>query len=131
VKNNAVSFYRPTGRLAPAPAALAYGALALAALADQARRGQIIVLSADETILWRVALLRAGGWRTTQRARIPTRPLRQSQSTRDEARTRPAGWRYRSWSRSTSGVLLSVIGAVQDGTSKVFATIVPPFDAQE
>jgi wyosine [tRNA(Phe)-imidazoG37] synthetase (radical SAM superfamily) len=27
---------------------------------------------------------------------------------------------YRSWSRVTSGVLLSVIGAVQYGTSKVF-----------
>jgi len=31
----------------------------------------------------------------------------------------------------TSGVLLSVIGAVQYGTSKVFYKIVPPFDAQE
>jgi hypothetical protein len=27
---------------------------------------------------------------------------------------------YRSWSRITSGVLLSVLGAVQYGTSKVF-----------
>ena len=31
----------------------------------------------------------------------------------------------------TSGVLLSVIGAVQYGTSKVFSKIVPHFDAQE
>ena len=31
----------------------------------------------------------------------------------------------------TSGVLLSVIGAVQYGTSKVCYTIVPHFDAQE
>ena len=31
----------------------------------------------------------------------------------------------------TSGVLLSVIGAVQYSTSKVFYKIVPPFDAQE
>jgi transposase len=38
---------------------------------------------------------------------------------------------YRSWSRVTSGVLLSVIGAVQYGTSKVFYKIVPHFDAQE
>ena len=38
---------------------------------------------------------------------------------------------YRSWSRITSGVLLSVIGAVQYGTSKVFSKIVPHFDAQE
>ena len=39
--------------------------------------------------------------------------------------------RSRSWSRVTSGVLLSVIGAVQYGTSKVFYKIVPHFDAQE
>ena len=39
--------------------------------------------------------------------------------------------RYRSWSRITSGVLLSVLGAVQYGTSKVFYKIVPHFDAQE
>jgi hypothetical protein len=38
---------------------------------------------------------------------------------------------YRSWSRITSGVLLSVIGAVQYGTAKVFSKIVPHFDAQE
>jgi transposase len=38
---------------------------------------------------------------------------------------------YRAWSRITSGVLLSVIGAVQYGTSKVFYKIVPHFDAQE
>ena len=35
---------RPTGRLDPAPAALAYGSLALAALAYRARRGESIVL---------------------------------------------------------------------------------------
>ena len=80
-----MSFYRPTGRLDPAPADLAYGALARAALEYQARRGKIILLSEDETILWRFALLRAGWWRTTQRARIPTRPLSHSQITRDEA----------------------------------------------
>jgi transposase len=38
---------------------------------------------------------------------------------------------YRAWSRITRGVLLSVIGAVQYGTSKVFYKIVPHFDAQE
>jgi transposase len=38
---------------------------------------------------------------------------------------------YRAWSRITSGVLLSVIGAVQYGTSKVLYKIVPHFDAQE
>jgi hypothetical protein len=117
--------------LDPAPAALAYGSLALAALEYQARRGEIIVLYEDETILWRFALPRAGWWRTAQRARIPTRPLSQSQIKRDESRKRPAWVQYRSWRRITSGVLLSVIGAVHYGTSKVFSKIVPHCDAQE
>jgi hypothetical protein len=43
VKKNAVSFYRPTGRLAPDPAALAYASVELAALEYQARRGEIIL----------------------------------------------------------------------------------------
>ena len=89
------------------------------------------MLYTDETSLWRFALLRAGWWRTAQRTRIPTRPLRQSQINREEAHKRQAWVRYRSWSRITSGVLLSVIGAVQYGTSKVFYKIVPHFDAQE
>jgi hypothetical protein len=55
-----VSFYRPTGRLAPTPADLAYCSLDLAALEYQARRGEIILLYEDETILWRFALSRAG-----------------------------------------------------------------------
>ncbi len=44
---------------------------------------------------------------------------------------RQAGTTYRTWSRITSGVLLSVIGAVQYGTSRVFYKLVPHFDAQE
>ena len=74
---------------------------------------------------------RTGWWRTAQRARLPTRPLRQSQIKREETLKRQAWLQYRSWSRITSGVLLSVIGAVQYGTSKVFYKIVPQFDAQE
>ena len=66
-----MSFYRPTGRFDPAPADLAYGSLELAALEYQARRGEIILLYEDETILWRFALPRAGWWRTAQRARLP------------------------------------------------------------
>jgi hypothetical protein len=89
------------------------------------------LLYADETLLWRFALLRAGWWRTAQRARIPTRPLSHSQIKREEALKRHAWLQYRSWSRIASGVLLSVIGAVQYGTSKVFYKIVPHFDAQE
>jgi hypothetical protein len=89
------------------------------------------LLYADETILWRFALPRAGWWRKGQRARLPTRPLSQSQINREEALKRQAWGRYRSWSRVPSGVLLSVIGAVQYGTSKVFYKIVPHFDAQE
>ena len=45
----------------------------------RARRGEIIVLYEDATILWRFALPRAGWWRKAQRARLPTRPLSQSQ----------------------------------------------------
>src|SRR5207253_3765763 len=121
----------PTGRLAPAPADLASGSLALAALEYQARRGEIILLYEDETILWRFALPRAGWWRTVQRARLPIRPLSQSQITRAENLKRQAWLQYHAWSRLTSGVLLRVIGAVHYGTSQVFSTIVPHFDAQE
>jgi len=131
VKKKAVSYDRPTGRRAPAPAALAYGSLELAALEYQARRGEIILLYEDETILWRFALPRAGWWRKVQRARLLTRPLSQRQIKREEALKRQTWLRYRSWSHITSGVLLSVLGAVQYGTSKVFSKIVPHFDAQE
>jgi hypothetical protein len=89
------------------------------------------LLSADETLLWRFALLRAGWWRTAQRARIPTRPLSPSQIKRDESLKRQAWLPYRAWSRITSGVLLSVIGAVQYGTATVCYNIVPHFAAQE
>jgi transposase len=89
------------------------------------------LLYADETIVWRFALPRLGWWRKARRARFPTRPLSQSPIKREESLKRQAWSRYRSWSRVTSGVLLSVIGAVQYGTSKVFSKIVPHFDAQE
>ena len=64
-------------------------------------------------------MLRAGWWRKAPRARLPTRPLRQSQIKREESLNAKVGT-HRSWSRITSGVLLSIIGAVQYGTSKVF-----------
>jgi len=117
--------------LNPTPADLAYGSLELAALEYQARRGEIILLYEDETILWRFALPRAGWWRKAQRPRLPTRPLSQSQIKREASLKRQAWLQYRAWSRITSGVLLSVIGAVQYGTSKVFYKIIPHFDAQE
>ena len=59
------------------------------------------------------------------------RPLSPSQSKREETLKRQAWGRHRSWDRITSGVLLSAIGAVQYGTTKVFSKIVPHFDAQE
>jgi hypothetical protein len=130
-KKNHVSSYRPTGRLEPAPAELADGSLELAARADQARRGAILGLSADDTLLWRCALPRAGWGRTAPRARLLTPPLRHSQSTRQERLTRQAWVRSRSWSRLTSGVFLRVLGAVQYGTAKVFSTLVPHCEAQE
>jgi transposase len=97
----------------------------------RARRGESILLYEDETILWRFALPRAGWWRKALRPRLLTRPLSQSQIKREETLKRQAWVRHRSWDRITSGVLLSVIGAVQYGTSKVFYKIVPHCDAQE
>jgi transposase len=88
------------------------------------------LLYEDEPVLWRFALPRAGWWRKAQRARLPTRPLSPSQIKREESRKRQAWVRYRSWSRVTSGVLLSIIGAVQYGTSKVFYKIVPHFETE-
>ena len=131
VKKNTLSYCRPTGRLDPTPADLAYGSVELAALEYRARRGEIILLYEDETILWRFALPRLGWWRRAQRYRLPTRPLSHTQIKREEALKRQAWLQYRSWSRITSGVLRSVIGAVQYGTSQVFSKIVPHFDAQE
>jgi hypothetical protein len=89
------------------------------------------LLYGDETIVWRFALPRLGWWRRTQRYRLPTRPLNQSQIKQEESRKRQTWVQNRAWSRITSGVLLSVIGAVQYGTSKVCYKIVPHFDAQE
>src|SRR5499433_3615577 len=131
MKKNTLIYCRPTGRLDPTPADLASGSLELAALEYRARRGEIILLYEDETILWRFALPRLGWWRRAQRPRLPTRPLSPSQIKRDESLKRQAWVRHRSWSRVTSGVLLSVLGAVPYGTSKVFYKIVPHFDAQE
>jgi transposase len=97
----------------------------------RAQRGEIILLYEDETIVWRFALPRAGWWRrTAQRFRLPIRPLSASQIKREEALKRQAWGHYRRWSRVASGVLLSVIGAVQYGTSKVFYKIVPQFDTE-
>jgi transposase len=97
----------------------------------RAQRGELILLYADETIVWRFALPRAGWWRrTAQRFRLPIRPLSASQIKREEALKRQAWGHYRRWSRVASGVWLSVIGAVQYGTSKVFYKIVPQFDTE-
>src|SRR5246127_3818057 len=95
LKKKRISYYRPTGRLDPTPADLASGSLELAALEYQARRGEIILLYEDETILWRFALPRVGWWRTAQRIRLPIRPLSQSQIKRDESRKRPEWGQYR------------------------------------
>ena len=120
MKKKAVSYSRPTGRLAPHPAERAWASLALAARESRARRGALIVLYEDATSLWRFAWPRAGWWRKAQRSRLPTRPLSQSHINSEESRQRQAWGRYRSWSRLASGVLLSVIGAVPYGTSTVF-----------
>src|SRR5215470_13754544 len=85
VKKNTLTYCRPTGRLDPTPADLAAGSIDLAALEYRARRGEIILLYEDETILWRFALPRLGWWRRAQRPRLPTRPLSQSQIKREES----------------------------------------------
>src|SRR5262249_10773001 len=118
-------------RTTPGPGARAYTSVDLAALEYQARRGEFILRYADETILWHFALPRAGWWRRhAQRYLLPTRPLAGGQIKHEEALKRDAWRRYRSWNRITSGVLLSIIGAVQYGTSKVFYKIVPQLDAE-
>jgi transposase len=88
------------------------------------------LLYEDETIVWRFALPRAGWWHKVQRYRLPTWPLSRSQIKHEELDKRQAWGRYRSWSRVPSGVLLSVMGAVQYGTSKVFYKVVPQFDTE-
>ena len=89
------------------------------------------MLYEDETILWRFALPRAGWWHSkAQRFRLPTWPLSPSQIKREEHLKRQAWGRYRRGSRVTSGVLLSVLGAVQYGTAKVFYKVVPQFDTE-
>jgi transposase len=88
------------------------------------------LLYEDETVLWRFALPRAGWWRKAQRARLATHPLSPSHIKREESLKRQAWVQYRAWSRITSGVLLSVIGAVQYGTSKVFYKVVPHCDTE-
>src|SRR4029453_8478130 len=74
--------------------------------------------------------VRAGGAKPSARASRHVRCVR-VRSKREETLKRQAWLQYRSWSRITSGVLLSVIGAVQYGTSKVFYKIVPHFESQE
>jgi hypothetical protein len=110
---------------------LAYGRFQLEALQYWARQGKIILLYADETVLWRFALPRCGWWRRRQRYRLPIRPLSQSPINAQERLKRQEWLKYRSWSHITSGVLLNVIGAVQYGTSRVFYKIVPHFNANE
>jgi hypothetical protein len=115
-----VSYSRPPGRLAPDPAELSWASLALAILEYRARRGEIILPYEDVTILGRCALPRAAWWPSkAPRFRLSTRPRRRP-SQRDEALKRQAWGRYRRWSRVTSGVWLSVMGAVHYGTSQVF-----------
>jgi hypothetical protein len=67
LKKNARSSCRPTGQLTPTSADLSDASLDLAALAYRARRGEMILLYAEETVLWRFALPRAGWWRKAQR----------------------------------------------------------------
>jgi len=82
-------------------------------------------------VLWRFALPRTGWWHQPTRYRLPLRPLTRSQLNRTEAGKRHAWQQHRSWGRITDGVFLTLMGAVQYGTSKVFYKVVPHFDALE
>lgn len=126
-----MSYLRPTGRLVPNPADLAYGRLEMAALEYWASQGRLILLYEDETVLWRFALPRRGWWRRSHRYRLPLHPLSRYQLNTQERLKRQAWQQHRSWSRIRSGVLLHVIGAVQYGTSRVIYKVVPHFDAIE
>jgi hypothetical protein len=130
-EKNGLTYCRPIGRLDPTPAALAYASLELAALEDRARRGAIICLYEDETVVRRFALPRRGWWRRAQRTRLPIRPLSHGQIKRVEALKRQSWGPWRAWRRITSGVLPSVLGTVQYGTSRIFSKIVLHCDAQE
>jgi hypothetical protein len=89
------------------------------------------LLYEDETIVWRFALPRAGWWRTAHRQRLATGALSPGQIKHHEALKRQVWQQQRSWGRIRSGVLLSVLGAVQYGTNKVFWKVVPHFDTYE
>lgn len=89
------------------------------------------MLYEDETIVWRFALPRAGWWRQAQRYRLPLHPLSRYQINSQERLKRHAWLQHRSWSRIREGVLLSVVGAVLYGTSKVFWKVTPHFDSYD
>ena len=105
--------------------------VALDELERRAHHQEIILLYEDETVLWRFALPRAGWWRTAHRYRLASGALSQRQIKQQEALKRQAWRQHRSWSRITSGGLLSVVGAVHYGTSKVFWKAVPHFDTYD
>jgi hypothetical protein len=125
-EKTAGSDHRPTGQLTPRPAELSWASLALAACESRARRGESLVLYEDAPILWRFALPRAGwGPGQAQRDRLPPRPLSRHHIRRAAPRKRQAWGRSRRWRRVPSGVWLSVLGAVHDGTAQVCSPVVP------
>ena len=131
MKKQAVSFSRPPGQRAPDPAARSYGSGALAALEDQARRGESIWREAAATLLGRGALPRAGwGHRQAQHSRLPRRPLTRGPIKQEDALKRAAGRRARAGNRSTSGGVRSILGALPEGTATVCAKIVPQCEAE-
>jgi DDE superfamily endonuclease len=74
---------------------------------------------------------RAGWWRTANRQRLATGALSPRQITHHEALKRQAWQQQRSGARIRAGVLLSVLGALQYGTNKVFWKVVPHCDTYE
>jgi len=101
------------------PADLAYGSLELAALEYQARRGEIILLYEDETILWRFAMLRAAGAQSAACAPPDASAETESEQTRGVLK-RQAWVRHRSWSRINQRCVAQCHWAVSTAPSKVF-----------
>jgi predicted ATPase len=83
---------------------------------DRVRQGESLLRSADESMLWRFALPRAGWWRKAPRDRLPTRRLTQRQLTGEERRTRQARlWQRQGQRTATRDLLAPVYGWFTEG----------------
>jgi putative transposase len=131
LKKNGFSYYRPTIELGADQQELARARTEIDELKTRAKRGEIILLFEDETIVWRFALPRAGWWYKDKRYRINDLKDNRKNIKQQECEKRQQWKEHRSWSHITCGVLLCVIGTIQYLTSRALFKIVPHFDAKE